>query len=211
MISKETEELLYKAIKIYDKRVGQDFLIAYSSSKKNPTEYVSIRISEENFWHLLGCKNADDCEVSDKKTLYKNCLLKNSIKEFLVYSSGSSAQSALVKYNVFSKIFDFVENAKILRLCEPTQGIPESYHFELASGSNIGIVGYGKDYHKRFFFPKTTREKGISEINKVSNKILFILCKPIDQSSYESIVYEIKEGIAYDKKDTIPSEYYVSF
>ena len=41
--------------KIYDKMVGKTYLLAYSSSKNQPLKVVEIAISEENFWHLLGC------------------------------------------------------------------------------------------------------------------------------------------------------------
>lgn len=190
MITKESLELIHEAIKEYDKLVNKDYLIACNSSKNQPTEYIVLRINRHNFWHLLGCKvikhagkNKEVC-----KDIYAECFNQKDIAGYVEYTH--TAQDLKMKYTVFMNIFDFVKNARSVRICK-TEDTPEYYQFKIAVGHYKGIIGY--DYENKslsILYPKTTQNKSIASFNSnASKKILYILSKNIDETSYDNVEF----------------------
>ena len=68
------------------------------------------------------------------------------------------------KSNVVINTFDFVGNAKSIRLCH-TDGTPEAAMFRIGAGSVNGIIGYSDE--KVGLIPKTAQQKSIYRIKKM--------------------------------------------
>lgn len=188
MISNESLELLRSAIVVFDELEGNDYLLAYSSSKKQPLNFLNIRIEKKNFWHLLGCKISESTDLSHE-ILYEKCFKGDNICQYLEYTSKKA--EVKIKYNVFIQLFNFVEKARSIRLCvaDPSQV------FEIGAGNIKGLIGYSKK--DEFYFPKTTQSKSIFEIDKnANNKIIYIIGKEIYEDKYSKLEYEIVEGVA---------------
>ena len=103
------------------------------------------------------CKNGDN--ISDKLSLVH------------------SYSEAYTKCEIFKKVFDFISNAKYMKIGY-IANCPEEFYLTMALGNEIGIVGY--DYtkdNKKFMIPKTVQEKKISSVSSELSKILFILSK----------------------------------
>ena len=49
MIAEEIQNLLYDAVKIYNKYIGRDYLIIARTNPKIPIDFFQIRMKEENF------------------------------------------------------------------------------------------------------------------------------------------------------------------
>ena len=197
MITEESMTLLYKAIEVYNRLADKDYLLACNISKNQPIEYLILRINRHNFWHLLGCKTikTDTSNSPADIDLYAECLRKHNIAEYLVYTH--TAQDLKAKYNVFMNIFDFIANAKAVRICK-TDSTPEYYQFKIAVGQHTGIIGY--DYENQslsILFPKTAQNKSIGNFDndRSAKRILYILSKPITNSSFDRIEYAPSESV----------------
>lgn len=121
-----------------------------------------------------------------------------------------SSSEAYTKCEIFERVFDFVSNAKCIKIGY-VNNCPEEVYLSMALGNEIGIIGY--DYpkiNKNFMLPKTVQEKKISSMSSSLNKILFILSKDQSQKEYMRIEYEIKEGVVKEHFSQISMEMKVS-
>lgn len=209
MISKDSMALLHNAIAEYNKLADKDYLLACNLNKNHPIEYIVIRINKHNFWHLLGCKilKKDKNNKTITLDLYNECFLKNDISEYLEYTHTS--QELKTKYLIFIKIFNFVNNAKSVKVCK-TDNSPEYYQFKIAVGHYSGIIGY--DYENKslsILFPKTTQDKSIDSFdnNKSAKRIIYILSKAISDSSFDIIEYAPSEAVFKKVINELPCNY----
>lgn len=203
MISDEVQELLYKAIQIFDALAEKDYLVFGQISLRHSTEVFQIRIKKEYFWHLLGCKVRKNVD-----NLYSRCLNKEKIVDCLDYTKGSSESMCREKYYAFIKVFDFVNYAKEIRICD-TKDTPDKFNFVLAIGHFSGIIGYDSRQPSNIYFPKSTQSKPIKKYNSKSTarKIIAIIAKDCSESNYDCIRYEIKKNILKDIINDIDLEY----
>lgn len=190
MIGNKILTNLQKCIQLYDKKNENDYLIVFSRGKNIPMEYCQITFNHYNFWHLLGCK----VDEKNSSLIYDKCKNGEDVsKELSLVHSYSEANT---KCEIFDKVFDFISNAKCIKIgC--ISGCPEEFYLTMALGNEVGIVGY--DYPKgnqKFLIPKSVQNKRISLVSKELNKILFILSKSQKDESYNNIEYEIKKGVA---------------
>lgn len=192
MISEQILAILQKDIQIYDKINNKDYLIAFSIGKNREMKYCQVTFTYNNFWHLLGCSiNKRNTTPLDA---YIKCKNQEDISDDVNYVH--SFNDSIRKHAVFEKIFDFVSNAKLIKIGYISD-CPEQYALTMSMGNNIGIVGYDYPKNKRsdFMIPKSVQNKKISQVTKTVNKILFILSKNIGETSYKCIEYEIKKDI----------------
>lgn len=190
MIAEELLGHLHECIQLYDKKCGNDYVIVFGKGKKGAVKCCHITFNCYNFWHLLGCKLND----KDHKEAYSQCKNGEDISEKLSFVH--SYPEAYTKCEIFKKVFDFVSNAKYIKIGYAVN-CPEEFYLTMALGNELGIIGY--DYvkgNKQFMIPKTVQEKKISTVSPELNKILFILSKNQSQKAYTNIEYEIKQGVA---------------
>lgn len=208
MISKDNYELVKKAIKIHNRLKDRTYLILYKVNAKETAKTMETPILEENFWHLVGCKFDEELNltVDQKHQLYLDCVAEKDISASLIYTR--QAQDVSKKANVVIRMFDFVDNAKSIRLCH-TDGTPEATMFKVGAGSNNGVIGYSVE--SKGMIPKTAQQKSIFKIKAAANdKIFLIISKPYGNAKYDRLDYviskkvfptisdEIPEGIMYD-------------
>ena len=206
MISQICLQYIYDAIKVYNKRQGRKYLIAYRANCKKPFEVCEIILKKENFWHLVGTSISKNNKDIDKDLLFEKCLSEDDISESLEYTR--RADDVERKSKVFIKIFDFVSNAKELRITK-TDNSPEIAMFNLGAGTVHGVIGYTST--SSGFVPKTTQEKSIFKINPNANeKINIILSKEIGETEYNKLEYVIskkaKNEILDELRRYIPSQ-----
>lgn len=200
MISEQDLKLVQQAINIYDKMAGKTYLIAYSPSKNQPLKVIEITISEENFWHLLGCKV---CPGTDHKSLFNQCLTGQDVHQQLSYTRKS--QDLKRKASIFNSLFDFVDNAKMLTLCDTT-GLPEEVMFQIGAGSANGIIGYAKV--SSVYIPKSTQDKSIFSLKSNANdRIFLIMSKETGTDTYENLEYIASKKAQDIIISKIPDEY----
>ena len=205
MISQICLQSIYDAIKVYNKRQGRKYLIAYRANCEKPFEFCEIILKKENFWHLVGTSISQNKDT-DKDLLFDKCLSGDDISESLEYTRRSDDVERKTK--VFIKIFDFVSNAKELRITK-TDNSPEIAMFNLGAGTVHGVIGYTNT--NSGFVPKTTQEKSIFKINPNANdKINIILSKKIGEAEYNKLEYVIskkaKNEILDELRRYIPSQ-----
>ncbi|MCR5205207.1 MAG: hypothetical protein K6E47_09110 [Lachnospiraceae bacterium] len=203
MISEDVQELLYNAIRIYDTLAENDYLIIGRKSLQYPIEYFPIRLKKEYFWHLLGCKAKTNSEL-----LYNKCKSKEPIANLLDYANGSDVKKCKEKYDSFIKVFDFVKNAKEIRVCD-TENTPDRFNFILAMGHFNGIIGYDRYTESDIYYPKSTQSKSLSEFNSknTARKIIIIIKKKISETEYSLVVYENKKDILRSLAPEISERY----
>lgn len=190
MITEKLLRHLNECIQLYDEKCDNDYIIVFSKGKKDTVNCCHITFNNFNFWHLLGCK----LNVKDHDEVYFQCKNGDNISDKL--SLVHSYSEAYTKCEIFKKVFDFISNAKYMKIGY-IANCPEEFYLTMALGNEIGIIGY--DYtkdNKRFMIPKTVQEKKISSVSSELSKILFILSKSQKQKSYTNIEYEIKKGVA---------------
>lgn len=202
IISDESLQKLHKAIQIYDKLKGKDYLIGYGTNSREKIEFNEIRITPSNFWHLLGYHVKDDIDYEIRPVLY-NILLENDVSQFNLLKNSLECmhdkQTRDIKYKVFIKNFNFLYNAKITNLAN-TQNTPDKYNFDFAIGNDFGIVGYKEDDRKKNKFkniPVTIQSKSIEKLNKPTKDIFLILSKNILSDIYDYIDYSVSKNIEF--------------
>lgn len=202
MITNGILELLHNAIYEYDKKCGKSYLVAFSSGRKNEMNVIQLHFTQSYFWHLLGCKLVED-SVQGKKAAYYKCLKREDISDKVnTIHSFSEIQD---KYNAFMQVFDFVKNAKNMKIGF-TENCPEQFIFRTGIGSLSGMIGY--DYPEKgkhgYLIPKSAQRKSLSKVSRNLNKILFILSKKNENTFYFNMEYEIKNGVFEALKAQIP-------
>lgn len=202
MISKENYELVKKAIKIHSKLKDRTYLILYKASVKQVSKVMETPIREENFWHLVGCKIDETLELTpeQKHQLYIDCLEEKDVADSLVYTR--QAQDVSKKANVVIGMFDFIDNAKSIRLCH-TDGTPEAAMFKVGAGSNNGVIGYSVE--DKGMIPKTAQQKSIFKIKSDANdKIFLVISKKYGNAKYDRLDYAVSKKIFPSVIDEIP-------
>ena len=185
MISKDNYELVKRAIKTHSKLKDRMYLILYKVSAKEKSKMMETPILEENFWHLVGCKIDDSLRFTSeqKHRLYLDCLAGTDISNLLIYTR--QPQDVSKKVHVINNLFDFISNAKYIRLCH-TDGTPEAAMFRVGAGSNNGVIGYSEE--EKGMIPKTAQQKSIFKIKADANDKIF-----------PSIIEELPENILYEE------------
>lgn len=204
MISKEKYEWVKRAIKVHNKLNGRKYLILYKVSAKQLSKYMETAILEENFWHLVGCKidNSLELNFEQKHQLYCACVMGKDISDYLVYTR--QAQDVPRKANVVMNIFDFVANAKSIRLCH-TDGAPEAAMFRVGAGSLNGVIGYSDA--EKGMVPKTAQQKSIYKICAEANdKIFLIISKVYGHEKYDRIDYALSPKIFPEIINELPAK-----
>lgn len=204
MISKDNYELVKKAIKIHSNLKDRTYLILYKVNVKQKSKMMETPILEENFWHLVGCKIDDSLELTpeQKHQLYLDCLATEDVSESLVYTRQS--QDVSKKAHIIINVFDFVANAKSIRLCH-TAGTPEAAMFKVGAGSNNGVIGYSDE--DKGMIPKTAQQKSIFKIKADANdKIFLIISKPYGNAKYDRIDYAVSPKIFPSIINELPEE-----
>ena len=193
MISKEKYELVKKAIQVHNKLKGRTYLILYKTNAKQTSKFMETPILEENFWHLVGCKIDEQLNFSpqQKHQLYLDCVKGEDISESLNYTR--QAQDVSKKVNVVLSVFDFIANAKSIRLCH-TDGTPEAAMFRVGTGLINGVIGYSDE--SKGMIPIRAQNKSIFKIKKDANdKIFLIISKPYGFEKYDRVDYAISKKI----------------
>jgi len=199
MISEKILKNLHNDIQIYDKKNGKDYLIVCSKGKNDKLKCCQITYNHFNFWHLLGCK----IESENHLATYEACKAKEDVAVDI--SLVHSYAEAEVKHIVFEKVFDFVTNAKLIKVGY-IGNCPEQFYLTMSMGNEVGFVGYDypRDGNKNYLIPKSVQSKKISSVASNLNKILFIVSKQQNQDAYTNVEYEIKKGIMSEHLSEIP-------
>lgn len=203
MILKKDLLLLQQAIKIYNRRVGKQYLVAYRTNKNHRSKVIELSICEENFWHLVGCKVNPNC---DGHVVYQSCLEGKDVTESLSYTRKS--QDLKKKAEVFCKLFDFIANAKVLRIA-CTENTPDAAMFCVGAGTVAGLIGYDKV--SKYHIPKTTQDKSIFALDKnASDKIFLVLSKSDGSDIYDVMEYSISKEHAGELCSELMDAYNIS-
>lgn len=191
---------LKECIQLYDEKNGNDYVVVFGKGKKDEVKYCHITFNHYNFWNLIGCR----LDAGNHLDVYNKCKNGRNVSEDLALVHSYS--EAYVKCEVFRKVFDFVSNAKYIKIGYVSD-CPERFYLTMALGNEIGIIGY--DYAKggkKFLIPKSVQDRKISSVSNGLNKILFILSKRQGQKEYTTIEYEIKKGMAKEYFPKISNE-----
>lgn len=199
MISEKLLAYLHNDIQLYDEKAGKDYLIAFGKGKNDELKCCQVTFYHYNFWHLIGCEVVSE----DHLATYADCKDRKDISEEI--SLVHSYAEAEVKHSAFVKVFDFVANAKLIKMGY-VGDCPEQFYLTMSLGNDNGFVGYDypRDGNKKFLIPKSVQDKKVSMVSKGLNKILFIASKRQNQNAYNNVEYEIKKGIVAEYISQIP-------
>lgn len=198
MISQNSMKILQQSIKQFDILANKTYLLAYKKDANN-LDFYEIKIEEKNYWHLLGCKMQPN-PASKCHMYYEKCLNGEDISNVLDYASDHREKDVLEKAKVMNAIFDFVTNAKYVKISDTGEK-----SFELAIGNDIGIIGYST--RNKIFFPQSTQSRNINTLmtknysNRKLNKILIVLSKNTNEPKYKNVLFEAKKGLFVELSD----------
>ena len=202
MIDEQLMKQLHESIHLYDKKNNRNYLLVYNKGKKHPINFCQLTFSDYHFWHLLGCE-LNIHEKEEKTQKYNECKQGENISEYLSLVHNNSM--AYEKKEIFHKLFDFVNNAKMIKIgC--VEACPEQFYISMALGNTSGIIGYDDSREETgFLFPKTVQNKKIEGVTKNRGKILLILSKNRDDKEYNTLEYEIAKDSANNIIKQIPA------
>lgn len=210
-------EQLHMAAQIYDKLKGKDYLIAYGTNSRKEIKFTEIRINPKNFWHLLGYHIKNNIDNDTRPILYNIILEKDTDNFELLKNSLECTHDKQIrndKYNVFMKVFNFINKANVVDLAN-TQNTPDKYNFDFAIGNDFGIVGYRRDYDERTNpknIPVSIQKKNIDKLNKPMNTMFAIFSKGLLTDMYDTLNYSVSKNPDFLDKiiNDIPYKYKIS-
>ncbi len=127
--------------------------------------------------------------------VYNNCKLCKDITQDIDICH--DIKTIYEKERAFNQVFDFVENAKNIRIGY-VQNTPEQFMLQMAVGNESGIIGYNypKNKDTELLVPVSCQDKKISEVVSAQSKILFILSKKTEENEYTGLECEIRKEVA---------------
>lgn len=113
MISETLFGRLKDCIQLYDKKCRKDYVIVFSKGKNDTLKYCQVTFNAYNFWHLVGCKLEDENHAE----VYNQCKNSEKVTDILKkISLVHSSSEAYTKCEIFERVFDFVSNAKCIKI-----------------------------------------------------------------------------------------------
>ena len=204
------EELLTKLCKsaaLYSEYVNTTLLFIFREKKADSYDFYEVRYEKYNFMHLAGIKS----ETLSAVEFYEACEKKLINKEDCNPRRNSNTMYA--KVAVMDQMLD-LRNSKCYKIGKKDL-VTRDNDFEMATGNANGVVGYDSRIKKKGTkvvdktkapIPTTLLTNPITDYCRRPQKIMFILQKSDEESTYNKLFYEIKKGLFQTEQELFSNE-----
>lgn len=186
----------------YSVYVDKDLLFLYRHSKEAPYECYEVHFGKENFMHLAGIKSKTLSAID----FYEACL-DGSIKREDC-TPRHSVVNMHSKIGILAELLD-LKRCRLYKIGEKDL-VTRDNDFEMATGNNIGTLGYDSRVTKRgsneidrtkLPIPTTLLNNPITDYCSTPEKIMFVLQKDPSEEKYNNILFEIKKELFLQEKE----------
>lgn len=193
--------ILCRSAILYSEYVDTALLFIFRENKLSAYDYYEVRFGKNNFMHLAGIKS----ETLSANEFYKACIERTITREDC--NPRRDANTMYSKVAIMEQMLD-LRNSKCYKIGEKNL-ITRDNDFEMATGNTNGVIGYdsrikikgtNKVDRTKLPIPTTLLNKSITDYCLRPQKIMFILQKSDEESTYNKLFYEIKRDLFQTEK-----------
>ena len=199
--------ILCKCAILYSEYADTTLLFIFREKKLDAYDYYEVRFGKNNFMHLAGIKS----ETLSAVEFYEACEKRIIKREDCNPRRDSNTMYA--KVAVMEQMLD-LRNSKCYKIGVKDL-VTRDNDFEMATGNTSGVVGYDSRIKKKgtqsvdeskASIPTTLLNNPITDYCTRPQKIMFILQKYDDESTYNKLFYEIRKELFQTEKEYFSDE-----
>ena len=199
--------ILCKSAALYSEYADTTLLFIFREKRADAYDYYEVRYGKNNFMHLAGIKS----ETLSAVEFYEACEKRIIKREDCNPRRNSNTMYA--KVAVMEQMLD-LRNSKCYKIGVKDL-VTRDNDFEMATGNTSGVVGYDSRIKKKgtqsvdeskASIPTTLLNNPITDYCTRPQKIMFILQKYDDESTYNKLFYEIRKELFQTEKEYFSDE-----
>lgn len=199
--------ILCKSAALYSEYADTTLLFIFREKRADAYDYYEVRYGKNNFMHLAGIKS----ETLSAVEFYEACEKRIIKREDCNPRRDSNTMYA--KVAVMEQMLD-LRNSKCYKIGVKDL-VTRDNDFEMATGNTSGVVGYDSRIKKKgtqsvdeskASIPTTLLNNPITDYCTRPQKIMFILQKYDDESTYNKLFYEIRKELFQTEKEYFSDE-----
>ena len=203
----ELLSILCKSAKLYSEYADTTLLFIFREKKSDAYDYYEVRFGKNNFMHLAGIKS----ETLSANEFYEACIKGKITRD--ACNPRRDANTMYSKVAIMEQMLD-LRNSKCYKIGEKNLVTREN-DFEMATGNSNGVMGYdsrikikGTDKvdKTKAPVPTTLLNNSITDYCSRPQKIMFILQKSDEESTYNKLFYEIKKDLFQTEREFFAEE-----
>lgn len=203
----ELLSILCKSAKLYSEYADTTLLFIFREKKLDAYDYYEVRFGKNNFMHLAGIKS----ETLSANEFFEACMKGTITRE--ACNPRRDATTMYSKVAIMEQMLD-LRNSKCYKIGEKDL-VTRDNDFEMATGNSNGVVGYdsrikikGTDKvdKTKSPVPTTLLNNSITDYCSRPQKIMFILQRSDEESTYNKLFYEIKKDLFQTEKEFFTDE-----
>lgn len=199
--------ILCESAILYSEYADTTLLFIFREKKSESYDYYEVRFGKNNFMHLAGIKSKTLSAIQ----FYEACVNKTIKREECNPRRDSNTMYA--KVSIMKQMLD-LRNSKCYKIGAKNL-VTRDNDFEMATGNKNGVVGYDsrikirgsqKIDKTKSSIPTTLLNNSITDYCTRPQKIMFILQKSDEESTYNKLFYEIKKELFQAEKEFFSDE-----
>lgn len=203
----ELLSILCKSAKLYLEYADTTLLFIFREKKTDVYDYYEVRFGKNNFMHLAGIKS----KKMSANEFYEACIKGKITRD--ACNPRRDANTMYSKVAIMEQMLD-LRHSKCYKIGEKNLVTREN-DFEMATGNSNGVMGYdsrikikGTDKvdKTKAPVPTTLLNNSITDYCSRPQKIMFILQKSDEESTYNKLFYEIKKDLFQIEKECFADE-----
>lgn len=207
LTSEELLSILCKSAKLYSEYADTTLLFIFREKKTDVYDYYEVRFGKNNFMHLAGIKS----KKMSANEFYEACMKGKITRD--ACNPRRDANTMYSKVAIMEQMLD-LRHSKCYKIGEKNLVTREN-GFEMATGNSNGVMGYdsrikikGTDKvdKTKAPLPTTLLNNSITDYCSRPQKIMFILQKSDEESTYNKLFYEIKKDLFQIEKECFADE-----
>lgn len=207
LTSEELLTILHKSAVLYSEYADTTLLFIFREKKSDAYDYYEVRFGKNNFMHLAGIKS-DTLRANE---FFDACIEGTITKEKC--NPRKDLKTMYSKVRIMEQTLD-LRNSRCYKIGEKDL-VTRDNDFEMATGNANGVIGYDSRIRikgtnnidkAKFPVPTTLLNNSITDYCSKPQKIMFILQKTNEESTYKKIFYEIKKDLFQTEKEFFTDE-----
>lgn len=207
LTSEELLTILHKSAVLYSEYADTTLLFIFREKKSDAYDYYEVRFGKNNFMHLAGIKS-DTLRANE---FFDACIEGTITKEKC--NPRKDLKTMYSKVRIMEQTLD-LRNSRCYKIGEKDL-VTRDNDFEMATGNANGVTGYDSRIRikgtnnidkAKFPVPTTLLNNSITDYCSKPQKIMFILQKTNEESTYKKIFYEIKKDLFQTEKEFFTDE-----
>lgn len=199
--------ILCKSAALYSEYADTTLLFIFREKRADAYDYYEVRYGKNNFMHLAGIKS----ETLSAVEFYEAC--EKRIIKSEDCNPRRDSNTMYAKVAVMEQMLD-LRNSKCYKIGVKDL-VTRDNDFEMATGNTSGVVGYDSRIKKKgtqsvdeskASIPTTLLNNPITDYCTRPQKIMFILQKYDDESTYNKLFYEIRKELFQTEKEYFSDE-----